>query len=585
MTEGTQRRLAAIVSADVVGYSLLMGVDEAGTYARLKARFSELVEPKIAEYNGRVVKLMGDGLLAEFPSVLEAVSWAVEVQTEVARINDNETDDQRIEYRVGINLGDVIVDGDDIFGDGVNIAARLQEIAKAGGVCISEKVHAEVHGKLGVDFADGGAQEMKNIAQPIHVWRWSPNGQEPVKRATVKQDTELSLPGKPSIAVLPFDNMSGDPDHEFFSDGLTEDIITELSRFSELFVIARNSSFTYKGRAVKIQDVGRDLGVRYVLEGSVRRGSNRVRVTAQLVETETGTHLWADRYDRELIDVFDLQDEITQAIVAVLPGRLELVEANRIERKVPADMAAYDYLLAGKIHHHRCTREDNSKSQQLLERAIELDPAYATAYAWKACVLGQAMGRGFRPDPGELFRQSVEAVEKAISLDQNDVECHRILCEIDMVRQHWEDAEQHNDRALSLNPNHPLLAAQKGELLTWLGKPEAGTEWVRKAMRLDRYSAPLWAHLLGRALMMLRRYAEAIEAYRQSSLERFAYHADMAGCYAALGMASDAKSEAGRALKLKPDFSTSDYVENLTYKEFQDREHHRELLRKAGLPE
>ena len=334
MAEGTQRRLAAIVSADVVGYSRLMGEDEVGTHARLKARFSELVGPKIAEHGGRVVKLMGDGLLAEFSSVIEAVNWAVEVQTKVAEFETNRRDDQRIDYRVGVNLGDVIVDGDDIFGDGVNVAARLQEIAEPGGICISEKVYAEVHGKLGVEFADGGAQVVKNIAQPIHVWRWSPDGTEESLSKTAPS-SELALPDKPSIAVLPFNNMSGDPEQEYFSDGMTEEIITALSRIDMLFVIARNSSFTYKGRAVDIRQVARELGVRYVLEGSVRRASNRVRITGQLIEAASGAHLWADKFDGALEDIFDLQDQIAESVVGVIEPTLRTAEIERSKRKRP----------------------------------------------------------------------------------------------------------------------------------------------------------------------------------------------------------------------------------------------------------
>ena len=288
------RRLAAIVSSDVVGYTRLMGADEAGTHARLKARFSDLVAPKIAEHGGRVVKLMGDGLLAEFPSVVDAVSWAVEIQTEVAGLNTADPEDKRIVYRVGVNIGDVIVDDDDIFGDGVNVAARLQEIAEPGGIALSDIVHGQVRDKLEATFADSGAVEMKNVAQPVHVWRWPAGRQEPAPPPSVGHGAELALPDKPSIAVLPFDNISGDPEQEYFSDGLAEDIITLLSKFRWLFVIARNSTFHYKGTAPDVRDVGRNLGVRYVLEGSVRKAGNRVRISVQLIDAPSGNHIWAE---------------------------------------------------------------------------------------------------------------------------------------------------------------------------------------------------------------------------------------------------------------------------------------------------
>ncbi len=581
-----ERRLTTILAADVVGYGRLMGSDEAGTLAQLKAHRNELIEPKTAEYHGRVVKLMGDGILMEFGSVVDAVTFAVDVQRAMVERNADVPEGRRIIYRVGINIGDIIVEGEDIYGDGVNLAARLEGLAEPGGICVHGNVWDQVRDKLDLAFDDMGEVELKNIARPARVFRLV------LDRADAKADRPApagrarpSLPDQPSIAVLPFENLSGDAGQEFFADGITEDIITELSRFPELFVIARNSAFTYKGRAVRIQDVGRDLGVRYVLEGSVRKAGNRVRVTAQLIEAATDNHLWADRFDRELVDIFDLQDEVAQAIVAVLPGRLEIVEANRIKRKLPDDMAAYDCLLAGKGHHHRFTKEDNDKALELLERAIELDPDYAAAYAWKACVLGQALGRGFRPDPEALFARSVEAVAKAISLDANDIECHRILCEIAMVRRQWDQARRHSDRAISLNPNDPRLVAQKGELLSWLGKPEDGAACVRKAVRLDPYSVQTWAHLLGRALLMSRLYEEAIEAYGQSSPPRFGCHADMAGCYAELGKASEVRAQTEETLRLKPDFSISDYVDRLTYRHSQDREHHRDLLRKADLPD
>jgi TolB-like protein/class 3 adenylate cyclase len=319
--ERPQRRLAAILAADVAGYSRLMGADEEGTLARLKAHRRDLLDPKIDQHRGRIVKTTGDGLLLEFPRVVNAVRCAVEMQTAFADRVAKIAEDQRIALRIGINLGDMIVDGDDIFGDGVNIAARLQEIAPPGEICISSRVHEDVRDRLDTAFDDCGTQTLKNIVRPVQVWRWQPGATVPAKPADAP--TALPLPDKPSIAVLPFQNMSGDPDQEYFVDGLVEEIITALSRFKALFVIARNSSFTYKGRAIDIKQVSRELGVRYVLEGSVRKAANRVRITGQLIESEKGTHIWADRYDGDLSEIFELQDKVALDVVGAITPKLE----------------------------------------------------------------------------------------------------------------------------------------------------------------------------------------------------------------------------------------------------------------------
>ncbi|MEE8144524.1 MAG: adenylate/guanylate cyclase domain-containing protein, partial [Kiloniellales bacterium] len=332
-----ERRLAAILAADVVGYSRLMGEDEVGTLTALKAHREELIGPRITARRGRIVKLIGDGILAEFPSAVEAVECAVEIQEAMAERNADLPGERQLAFRIGINLGDVVVEGDDIYGDGVNIAARLEGIAIPGGICIARNVFNQVKGKVDLEFDDLGAQQVKNIAEPVHVFQVhglgfaAPQIEAPPTGANDLRD-------KPSIAVLPFTNMGGDPDQEYFADGITEDIITELARFQSLLVIARNSAFTYKGKAVRVQDVGRDLGVNYVVEGSIRKAGNRVRLTVQLVEAATGNHVWAERYDRDLTDIFELQDELTRTIVATLPRRLESADAERIRRKPPSNM-------------------------------------------------------------------------------------------------------------------------------------------------------------------------------------------------------------------------------------------------------
>ena len=377
--ERIERKLAAILAADVVGYSRLMGADEEGTLERLKAHRRELVDPEITRHRGRVVKTTGDGILIEFASVVDAVRCAIEVQRGMVARNSDVPDEKRIEFRAGINLGDIIIDGDDIHGDGVNIAARLEGIAEPGGIFISESSYQQVRDKLAIEFEDMGEQQLKNIARPVRVYRVPIGGIEPKERPV------LALPDKPSIAVLPFQNLSADPEQEYFADGMVEDIITALSRFKSLFVIARNSSFTYKGKTVDIKQVGRDLGVRYVLEGSVRKAGGRVRITGQLIDCETGAHLWADRFDGSPEDIFDLQDQVTEKVAGVLVPKVEQAEIARAKRKASSNLDAYDCYLRGLAFSQPVTREGDNEALSLFYRAIELDPDFAVAYgraAW-----------------------------------------------------------------------------------------------------------------------------------------------------------------------------------------------------------
>lgn len=583
---GLRHRLAAILAADVAGYSRLMAHDEHATLAALDAArgvFRSCIESN----QGCVIDMAGDSVLAVFETASGAVSAALEIQNALTASDETTPEERRMRFRIGIHLGDLIQKADGtVYGDGVNIAARLEGLAEPGGIAVSGMVHEAVRSRIAARFADLGEQTVKNIAAPVRVFRVALGAAEDGPEAPAPSETAAPpLPDKPSIAVLPFTNMSGDAQHEYFADGIVEDIITELSRYSELFVIARNSTFTYKGRAVKVQDVGRELGVHYVVEGSVRRAGNRVRLTVQLVESASGNHIWAERYDRDFVDIFDLQDELTRAIVATLPGRLGRAEAERLRRKPPSDMAAFDYLLAGKIHHHRATPEDNVEALRLLDKAIELDPHFAQAYAWKACTLGQAAERGFRTPAREYLMLSLDAINKAVALDENDVECHRILCEVCIETRQLDQAVVHNERALAMNPNDPRLVAQKGELLTWLGQPIEGVEWLRKAARLDPHAAHTRAHLLGRALFGARQYAEALQAFKQIRPPRVGHLAFMAACATQLGRDAEAREQAAAALALQPDFGIKVFVDGLFYREASDRGHLEEALRKAGLPE
>jgi len=384
--------------------------------------------------------------------------------------------------------------------------------------------------------------------------------------------------------VLPFANMSGDPEQEFFADGLTEDIITELSRFHELLVISRNSSFVYKGKAVKVQEVAREFDVDYVIEGSVRRVGERVRVTVQLIDAETDRHIWAERYDGELRDIFAIQDEMTRAIVATLPGRVEAARHDRAKRKPTDNMAAYECVLAAKLLHHRSNREDNAQAQLLLDRALALDANYAHAHAWKACVLGQSWVYGWCADRDATFQRVASELEIALALDDNDSDVHRILAALNLNRDDHDKAAYHQERALALNPNYDLVVVQQGELLTWLGRPEEGIDWIRKAMRLNPYHPErFWSHL-GRAYYCAERYAEAAEAFSRITRPDHTHHAFLAASFAQMGNVAAAGAHAAEVLKREPGFAVAPYLATLHYKREIDRQRHQTGLLKAGLP-
>ena len=581
-----ERRLAAILAADMVGYSRLMEADETGTHARLRTHRLELIDPAIAKHNGRLIKTAGDGMLVEFPSVADAVACAVEIQRSIAQRDSNPASDGEIRFRIGINLGDVISEDDDIFGDGVNVAARLQELAEPGGICVSGAIRDQAGDRLGVEFEDLGEQSVKNLTRPIRVFRVRLPGTAavPPRAVAARPKTPVhAVTDKPSIAVLPFLNMSGEPDQEFFADGLTEDIITELSRFRGLFVISRNSAFVYKNRAVRIQEVAAEFGVQYVVEGSVRKAGNRVRVTVQLIDAESDRHVWAERYDRELEDLFAIQDEVTAAIVATLPGRVEAATHDRAERKTPDNMAAYECVLAGRVLHHRSTREDNAAALAMLERAIALDPKYAHAHAWKGCVLGQSWVHGWCADRDATFQRVAEELQIALALDENDSDVHRILAALNLLRGDHERSRYHQERALGLNPNNDLIVVQQGELLTWFGRPEEGIEWIRKAMRLNPYHPErYWSHL-GRAYFVAQRYPEAVEAFARISRPDHTHHAFMAAACAQMGDEVAAQAHAREVTSRQPEFAVDAYLGTLHYKRDSDRAHHREGLLKAGL--
>jgi adenylate cyclase len=582
-----ERRLAAILAADMVGYSRLMEADEVGTLARLKTHRLELIDPAITKNRGRIIKTAGDGMLVEFGSVADAFQCALEIQRRMVRRNADLPAAGWIQFRIGINLGDVIFDDGDVFGDGVNVAARLQELADSGGICVSRAVRDQIQvgDRFEVGFQDLGEQTVKSIVRPISVFRVELERTEAAIEPARAASGVAPVTDRPSIAVLPFANMSGDPEQEFFADGLTEDIITALSRFRELFVISRNSTFVYKGKAVGIQEFAKRVGVQYVVEGSVRKAGNRVRVTVQLIDALSDRHIWAERYDRELEDIFAIQDEVTSAIVATLPGRIEAARYDRAGRKPTANMAAYEYVLTGKVLHHRSAREDNVEAQRMLDRAIALDPKYAHAHAWKACVLGQAWVYGWCEDRDATFAEVGKELQIARGLDDNDSDVHRILAALNLIKRDHDKAMYHQERALSLNPNYDLIVVQQGELLTWLGRPDEGIDWIKRAMQLNPYHPERYWNHLGRAYYVARRYPEAAQAFARISAPDHTHHAFMAAACAQMGDAVAATAHAEQVTRRAPDFSVTGYLETLHYKRPSDREHHRDGLLKAGLPD
>jgi adenylate cyclase len=587
-SERVERKLAAIVAADVAGYSRLMGVDEEGTLARLKAHRRELIDPKIAEHHGRIVKTTGDGLLIEFASVVDAVGCAVELQQRMSARNAGVPTDKRIELRVGINLGDIIIDGDDLYGDGVNIAARLEGLAEPGGICISRTVLDHARGKVSFDIEDWGTRALKNIAQPVHVYCVRFDG----SRGTTFQPSRptLQLPDKPSIAVLPFQNMSGDPEQEFFADGMAEDIITALSKLRWFFVIARNSTFVYKGKSPDIRQVARELGVQYVLEGSVRKASNHLRITTQLVDAITANHIWAERYDREVADVFTVQDEITESVVAAIEPQLYAAEHLRIQSKPPESLDAWGCVIRALWHLGRIAKDDNEHARQLLHRAILLAPRYAKAYSLLAVAELSAVVRG-SSDTDTAMLVAEQHVHAALTLDDNDPWSHFSLGQLETLRSQQEEAIGAYRRAIELNPNFALAHGCMGGSLAYAGKSGAALEAIERAQRMSPYDpfGPVFSHFAATAHFAIEDYAKGADCERRALRQRPALLPSrrmLAACLVGLGQVDDARPIISELLKLDPRNSIRrDAYGYAVFARLADQERYVAALRKAGLPE
>jgi len=581
------RRLAALVSADVVGYTRMMQLDETGTYARLKARYTNVVAPAIERFGGRVFKLMGDGLLAEFPSIVSAVEWAVETQIAVAAANDAEPELAPITYRIGINLGDVIVDGTDLYGDGLNVAARLQERAEPGGLCMSDAAYQQVRGKIDARLVAGGNESLKNVSAPVQVWRWSARATETSGSANMLAPVP-GFVGRPAIAVLAFTNMSQDPEQEFLADGISEDILTRLAMWRWLPVIARNSSFVYKGQAVDVKKVGQDLGARYVLEGSVRRSGSRVRVTGQLIDADTGRHVWADRYDRQIDDIFALQDEITDAVVAALEPAVGRAEMLRSQRQTPSDVDAWALFQGGMSQLTKATREGLVAAKTLFRKSAGIDPTFARPLAAIAIADFIENTIGFSENALENMRDAHQAAERAIALDDLEPFAHAGLAYASFMNGSHDTAVAAGRRGVELNPSFALGYHALAASLYTNSDQEEAISAIRTAIRISP-NDPFFFFFLGvlsAAHYMLGEYAEAARIAGQGA-QRFPWYASAhrwhAMALAQLGRADEASEAFDTFLRLSPSFDLAAAERSYTFRKKRDLDHYLEGLRKAGL--
>jgi len=590
--EGFKRKLTAILSADVEGYSRLMGEDEDATIRTLTA-YRDLMSTLIQKHRGRVVDSPGDNLLAEFLSVVDAVRCAVEIQEELRIRNAELPENRRMQFRIGINLGDVVQEGERIYGDGINIAARVEGLAEGGGICISGTVYDSIKNKLSLSYESLGEHTVKNIKEPVRVYRVQMDLKVTVE-ITSEEKLGFPLPDKPSIAVLPFVNMSSDSGQEYFADGITENIIACLSKISEMFVISRNSTFMYKRKPVKIQEVGRNLGVRYILEGSVQKSGERVRITAQLIDAITGHHLWAERYDRSMEDFFDLQDEITQEIVIAL--QVELTEGERARAyRTTKNLEAWACIVQALGCFRHFTREDNAKARNLAIRATKLDPEYVLA--WTALGWTHVMDAGFGTGDSatDHFKEAITLAEKAVAMDDLNAEARSLLSYVRLFQKKYDKALLEGAKAVELDPNNAYSHSILAHTMLFSGDFDGAIKMFNKAMRLSPY-CPDWNLLnLGNAYYMSEQYKEAIEAWkhyhmlikrRGFSERRFIIgHLGLAACYVRLGQVDLAHKHLKEVFRLNPNFTLENMRKLNPYRDPNHLRHIIIALRKAGIPE
>jgi adenylate cyclase len=585
--ERINRKLAAILAADVVGYSRLMASDEEGTLAALKRHRQTVFEPAVAAHQGRIVKLIGDGTIAEFASVVDAVNCALSVQRSGDSLQPDGLHLPKIVLRIGINLGDVIIDGDDIYGDGVNVAARLEPVAEPGGICISSIVNESIGNRVDVRFQDGGQINVKNIDRPIRIWRWHPGSAEAA--VTNGQGFNNAAPQPhAAIAILPFTNMSGDPEQEYFSDGISEDIITDLSKIAGLMVIARNSSFTYKGRSVDVRTIGRELGVQSVLEGSIRRAGNRVRITAQLIDATSGGHVWADRYDRDLTDIFEVQDDVTRRIVDALKVTLSSGEKERLADTKTSNLAAYDCLLRGRefMLGKEKNRETFEQATTYFKKALEYDPNYSQVYACLGFAHIFDYQNRWTDDPDSSLPLAKQYARQALEKDPNEPLARCASAMVASLEKDLDRAKSEIDLALSLNPNLALAHNLRGSNRIYSGQPLEAIPEIEQAMRLDPALSPQFVHFLGMAYLLARKYETAATLLRQRIV--LAPRTDfsralLASALGHLGEFEEARQVWGELKEINPNYVFAEHVGRQPFRREEDVERIAEGLRKAQL--
>jgi adenylate cyclase len=592
-TKALKRKLTAILSADVKGYSRLMGEDEEATVHTLTS-YREIMSSLINQHQGRVVDSPGDNVLAEFASVVDAVQGAVEIQQALEARNAELPENRRMEFRIGINLGDVIEEGERIYGDGVNIAARVENLCTGGGICISISAYDQVETKLALDYEDLGEHSVKNIPKPIRVYQVRAGEEAEISKVESGREAIVStkpdrsgMPEKPSIAVLPFVNMSADPEQEYFSDGLTEDLITDLSRISSLFVIARNSVFTYKGKAVKVEEVSKELGVRYVVEGSVRKAGNRVRITAQLIDASSGGHLWAERYDRDLEDIFALQDEVTQEIVSALAVKLTADERKSMASAPTDNVEAYDYRLRGSEYFARATKEANAQARQMYEKAIELDPEFSVAYVDLGWTYVSDWTFQWSQDP-EALKKASELAQKALLLNDSLPGAYLLLGSVSAWRKEYDDGVTALEKALTLDPNDAESYAALARIYAFSGKPKDAVELMEKAIRLNPAHPAWYSNVLGMAYFMMKADDKGTMAFKQAvqlNPNFLPPHIFLAAIHSRRGNNDEARTEVAEVLRISPDYTLERFAEMIPIADQAIMAEVLHSLRKAGLPD
>jgi len=580
-TQEVKRKLTTILSADVKGYSRLMGEDEKGT-VRILNTYKEVMTGLIQHHHGRVVSAPGDNVLAEFGSVVDAVECAVEIQKELKTRNAELPENRKMEFRIGVNLGDVIEDGEQILGDGVNIAARLENLSEAGGICISGTAFDQVEGKLALEFEYFGEQEVKNIKKPVRVYRVKTEGGV----SDVVENREFPLPAAPSIAVLPFTNMSGDPAQEYFSDGITEEIITWLSKIPRLFVTARHSTFVFKGKVVSIREVGQQLGVRYVLEGSVRKSGERVRVTAQLIDVKTDQHVWANRYDRELKDVFAIQDEITMNIIVALQVKLTEGEQAALRARGTYNLEAYLKLLQAMDYLKQISKGGNILARQKYQEAVALAPEYASAYAGIAWTCLLEPWHGWSDSPAESLKLAMEYAQKGLALDESFSDAHAALGLVYLLMRQWDKAAEECELAVSLHPNSADNIVFLAMVFRAVGRVEEALALLNKAVRLNPMPPDFYLHEFGSCYRLMGRYDEAIAILKRvldGNPNYLNSRINLIATYVMSGKEEAARAEAMEVLRQSPDFSVERILKNFPYKDQKILDGLKEYWLKAGL--